>query len=83
METVRAVIDSEQLVPIMALPESLRHREVEVIVIAHEYFTVSEKFFPPENGIKGILKQYANPALTEQEKDAWEMAVREKFGESP
>jgi len=54
---------------------------VEVIVFAHDYFAVPEKFFPPENGIKGILKQYANPALVEQEKDAWAMAVQEKYGE--
>jgi len=80
METVRAVMDSERLVPIIDLPESLRHREVEVIVVAHESSVMPEKFFPPENGIKGLLKQYADPALAEREKDAWGMAVMEKYG---
>ena len=82
METVRAVMDSERLVPIIELPDNLRHREVEVIVIAHVANVMPEKYFPPENGIKGLLKQYANPALVEQEKTAWETAIQEKYGES-
>jgi hypothetical protein len=44
METVRTVIDSERLVPIMELPASLRHREMEVIVIAHEDGVMPENF---------------------------------------
>ncbi len=75
-------MDSERLVPIIELPEDLRHREVMVIVLAYDEIEQPEKFFPPEKGIKGILKQYANPALAEQEKEAWANAVKEKHGET-
>ena len=34
---------------------------------------------PKVESILGILKQYANPALVEQEKDAWERAAAEKY----
>jgi hypothetical protein len=30
--------------------------------------------------MKGYLKQYANPALIEQEKNAWTINLQEKFG---
>jgi hypothetical protein len=30
--------------------------------------------------MKGCLKQYANPALIEQEKKAWAINVKEKHG---
>jgi hypothetical protein len=29
--------------------------------------------------MKGFLKDYANPALIEQEKKAWEINVKEKY----
>ena len=34
---------------------------------------------PKVKSILGILKQYANPALVEQEKGAWERAAAEKY----
>lgn len=35
---------------------------------------------PRRTSAAGSLKQYANPALIEQEKDAWANAVLEKYG---
>jgi len=34
---------------------------------------------PSVDSIKGILKEYANPALRELEKGAWEQAAVEKY----
>lgn len=47
--------------------------------------TVMDEFVEPvktirKKGIRGILSQYANPALAEKEKGAWERAVAEKYG---
>lgn len=47
--------------------------------------TVMDEFIEPENdiqvnNIRGTLAQYANPALIEKERGAWEQAVGEKHG---
>ena len=47
--------------------------------------TVLDEFMEPEKNtekqsIRGILSQYANPALIEKEKGAWERAAVEKYG---
>ena len=76
METLRITMDSARLAPIIDLPATLRDREVEVVVRSTQ---------PPDNGkpkvksIMGILKEYANPALRELEKGAWERAAVEKY----
>lgn len=84
VEVARTIIDSDRLAPIMEIPENLRHRKVMVMIIAHENYesmVEPEKFFPPEDGIMGILKEYADPELAKREKEAWGMAVMEKYGE--
>ena len=35
---------------------------------------------PNKKGVRGILSQYADPALQEKEKGAWEHAMVEKHG---
>jgi GH25 family lysozyme M1 (1,4-beta-N-acetylmuramidase) len=45
--------------------------------------TVTDEFIDPENtiqvnNIRGTLAQYANPALIEKERGAWEQAAGEK-----
>jgi len=68
--------------PIIDLPVALRDREVEVIVLPYQTIPDAEK---PDNeksnvgSIMGILKEYANPALRELEKGAWEQAAVEKY----
>ena len=32
-----------------------------------------------KKNLRGVLSEYANPALMEQEKGAWERAVTEKY----
>ena len=74
MDFVREVINSDELEKIFFLPENLKHKTVEVLIVP-----VQEK----KSGIgklRGALKKYANPDLIEKESEAWEMAVVEKHG---
>ena len=47
--------------------------------------TIMDDFVEPakcvhKKGVRGILAQYADPALAEKEKGAWKCAVAEKYG---
>ena len=47
--------------------------------------TIMDEFVEPvrtvrKKGMRGVLAQYADPALREKEKGAWERAVAEKYG---
>ena len=49
--------------------------------------TIMDEFVEPvktnrKKGMRGILSQYANPALAEQEKSSWEHAVVDKHGDA-
>ena len=49
--------------------------------------TIMDEFVEPvkpgsKKGMRGVLAQYADPALRESEKGAWERAVVEKYGHS-
>jgi len=46
--------------------------------------TIMDEFVEPAQrtqvkNLRGILSEYANPALVGQEKEAWERAANEKF----
>lgn len=47
--------------------------------------TIMDEFVEPAQrtqvkNLRGILSEYANPALVGQEKEAWERAASEKYG---
>lgn len=75
MEIFRKVIDSELLLNIMDIPECLRHQKVEILIrpLGNE---TSEKKRPL---VRGMLENYKNPELLDQEAKAWSEAVREKY----
>jgi len=76
MEHIREVVDSEILYGIFNVPDSLRGRKVEVIVLPFQ----EEK----ERGGSafGCLRKYANPSLIPEEKGAWERAAVKKYEDS-
>ena len=81
METLRITMDSARLAPIIDLPAALRDREVEVVVRSK---MEKPKDRPPDSERKsmmGCLREYANPALWELEKEAWAQAAVEKYVE--
>lgn len=62
----------------MPIPPQMQNSRVEV--------TVSPLFETKEpahaaNSMKGYLKQYTNPALIVQEKNAWAAHLKEKYGD--
>jgi hypothetical protein len=74
LEAVRKIIDARQLAPIIELPEHMRDSRVELIILTLPAETAGRESL----SMKGALRAYANPALTELEKTAWESAVAEK-----
>lgn len=76
MEFIREIINSDKLENIIYIPESMKHKNVEILILP-----VQEK----KSGIgklRGALKKYSNHDLIEKESEAWEMAVMEKHGNS-
>ncbi len=75
MEYLRETIDSRSLTGIFNLPESLRNRNVEVIILPANVVKENKR---RRKSLKGSLRQYANPDLIPLEKDAWAKAAEEK-----
>jgi hypothetical protein len=78
MEFLRQTVDSNSLKEVFALPQSLRNRRVEVIIlpVSEEQASTQKK-----GSAFGCLKKYANPALMQQEEGAWGRAVAEKYAD--
>ena len=74
----RQTVDSNKLSGVFNLPQSLRNRAVEVIILPAE----DERAFTQKSGSAfGSLKKYANPELMPEEKGAWERATVEKYAD--
>ena len=72
MEAIRLTLNSALLMPIINLPKTLRDREVEVIVMPKSEDAKERRHDSERKSMMGCLRQYADPLLMEQEKDAWE-----------
>ena len=78
MEYLRQTVDSNKLNGVFNLPQSLRNRVVEVIILPAE----DERAFTQKRGSAfGSLNKYANPELMMLEKGAWEQAIIEKYAD--
>jgi hypothetical protein len=79
MEVVRKIVSADMLKNIVDLPWPSKDLQVELIVIPHAKKTKPRKVVSMES-MEGCLQAYANPALWEKEKHAWEEHVMEKYG---
>ena len=79
MEAIRTTMNSARLTPIIDLPDAMRNREVEVIVLSKTEVTEKRPPVPERESMMGCLSEYANPALRELEEGAWERAAVEKY----
>jgi hypothetical protein len=84
MQTIRQIVDAEQLAAFMNIPEDMRHIKVEIIVLP-----VNQKNSTDMNSkinhealekVYGSLHDYANPVLISKEKNAWQMAIMKNAG---
>ena len=78
MEFVRQVVDSN-ILDKLDLPQSLRNRKVEIIILPIDTDSTYEKNV---DDIAGILSAYKNPDLIPYEKKAWADAMEDKHGSS-
>jgi hypothetical protein len=78
MDYLHQTMDSDKLVDVLDLPNTLRGRKVEVIVLpAQETYALQIK----RESAFGCLRKYANPLLIAEEHSAWEQAVIEKYAD--
>lgn len=75
MEALRKVVNGIDLTKIIDVPESFKKKKLEVIIIPLDEEPVNQM----ELKKPGALNEYARNDLLEKEKDAWEMALREKY----
>ena len=78
MEAIREIVSVGMLTPVINLPwEKDVQVEITIKPVAEE--KIPRKKIPFEK-LEGCLKEYANPALWEEEQYAWENHVVEKYG---
>ena len=79
MQYVSQVVNSSELESIINLPLEYRNRKVEVLVMP----TIEPQTIDaPSNSLYGILAKYSKADMKHHEKDAWELAMKEKYGNS-
>ena len=78
MEALRKVVSGIELPSSFDLPESFKKRKLEIIIIPIEEEDLTVKTLKKA----GALGKYAKPELIDQEKSAWEKAVRDKYENS-
>ncbi|GHT10235.1 hypothetical protein AGMMS4956_01260 [Bacteroidia bacterium] len=76
METIREIMDVERLGTVMSIPTWMQNIKVEVIVLP---LVQKNTAVHKPKSMMGFLKNYANPALVKQEKDAWAIHLQEKY----
>ncbi|MCR4818132.1 MAG: hypothetical protein K5841_04145 [Fretibacterium sp.] len=77
MLAVQGYFDGTAIQPLEKIIAKPRQRVI--IAIMDEFVELEEP--ARKKGMRGILAQYANPALTKKEKGAWERAVVKKNGD--
>jgi hypothetical protein len=75
MEAIRKIIDAQHLLTIIDLPEHMKDGRVELIILP---IAESEPRVSATKSMKGFLREYANPSLAEQEKEAWGRVAADK-----
>ena len=78
MLAVQGYYDGETIKPLEKIAAKPNQRVI---------ITIMDEFVEPvkavrKKGMRGVLSQYANPELRAKEKNAWEHAVVEKYGDA-
>ncbi|WP_060788822.1 hypothetical protein [Geobacillus zalihae] len=77
MDFVRVIKNSNDLEKFIDIPESLKNRKVEVIILPYADEENSEQ--SERKSLRGALSKYKNEDLQAQESDAWSQAVVDQY----
>ena len=78
MEFVRTIIRSEELTGIIEIPESLKSRLVEILILPCDDNIVQVPTNKSTKNVRGILANYKNRGLIKEEEKAFEKAMVNK-----
>ena len=72
MNFVRKVANSDILAIIIEIPESVKNKKVEILILPYEAVVEEQKKVQrPKGYLRGILMKYKNTDLKARENDAW------------
>jgi hypothetical protein len=77
MNFIRKIANSDLLTDIMNIPENMRHKKVEIIILPYEEEGKESSKKGLKKNVKGLLNKYANLSYLPLEQSAWAEAVRE------
>jgi len=80
MNFVRKVTNSEDLAGIIDIPQELRNKKVEIIILPYENVDGSDTL--DKKSLRGVLGKYKDEKLQEKENGAWANAVVDKYENS-
>ena len=82
MKFVRRVANSDVLANIIDIPEELRNKKVEIIILPYENMESVDLKEQKKKRERGALAKYRNKKLQEKENEAWANAAVEKHENS-
>ncbi|HHX60520.1 MAG TPA: hypothetical protein GX707_07325 [Epulopiscium sp.] len=82
MEFVRTIINSEELTGIIDIPESLKYKLVEILILPCEDKSKQMPIYETSKKARGILASYKNLDLIQEEEKAFEKAMVSKHDNS-
>ncbi len=85
MDYMRKIVNSDVLSAVFDVPENLRNRKVEILVIPYEHEQKNDESIDatesPYNA-RGLLRLYRKSSLMTQEDGVWAEVVAEKHEDS-
>jgi hypothetical protein len=82
VDFVRTIVNSDILTSIIDIPENLRHRKVEILILPYGNVNIEENKDPKVKMARGLLEKYKNTELLSEENSAWEKAMVDKYENS-
>jgi hypothetical protein len=79
MNFIRTVVNSDVLINIIEVPEDLKHRKVEILVLPYENIDIDENKSQKPKKARAKLERYKNTELLNEEANVWEKAMVEKY----
>jgi hypothetical protein len=79
MSYIRKITNSDELSKIIDIPEDLKNKKVEVIILPYDENNNKKT---NKKSLQGSLKKYKNEELIKEENTIWEKVVKDKYENS-